>query len=210
MNAVLRKIFGRLLSLPLSLFTGALSDIDHDELSRIVSRRVARAENAVLRDYAAQHGLEGEEADAMMEEFRRRKSESQPSAEEVHRLRTAVRQAESRALKEAGRAGAQLALERLGVLEQHREDVLRLAAEDIDSAAGDGEQIMSAVQAVVDRMPFVTKGAGGSGAGQAGNFPRSGAADILQQQLDNARGAGDNALAVAIISDAASRGISLR
>ena len=210
MNAITRKILSKLLFAPLSAFTGALSDIDHDELSRIVSRRVARAENAVLRDYAAQHGLEGEELDAMMDEYRRRKSESTPSADEVHRLRTAVRQAEAKALREAGRAGAQLALERLGVLEQHREDVLSLAQQDIDSAAGDSEQIMSAVQAVVDRMPFVTKGQGGSDAGRAGNFPRSGAADIYQQQLDDARGAGDNALAVAIISDAARRGISLR
>lgn len=210
MNAFLRKLLSKALLAPFGLFTGALADIDHDELARIVSRRVARAENAVLRDYAAQHGLEGEELDAMCEEFRRRRAESQPTAEEVHRLRTAVRQAESRALREAGRAGAQLALEKLGVLERHREDVLRLAAEDIDAAAGDGEQIMTAVQAVVDRMPFVLRGAGGMGAGQSGNFPRADAADVLRQQLEDARSAGDNALAVAIISDAAKRGINLR
>lgn len=206
-----RRIFKKLLLAPFNLIMGTLEDIDRGELDRIIDKRVARAENAVMRDYLAQHGVEGEDAEAAMEELRAERRGRQPSGELVDSLRKRAEDAEAKARGAQIDAEARVQLTRLGVLEEHSEDVLRLASRELDAARqnGDTGAVRTALEAVVARLPMVA-GDGGITTGTPGNFPRPDAGAVMQRELDNARRAGNNAEACAIISRAAVRGIRLR
>lgn len=202
------EIFKKALFAPIAFCCGALADIDGEELTRIVEKRTARAENAVLRDYFAQHGVEGEEAEEAMEEFRRKRKAAQPSAQELSALREKLQQAEKQAKRASAMAHAKLGMVRMGIPEEHFDDVMTLVIKDIGDDA-DEETVKNAVEAVINRLP----GFGESGrytAGSKGNFARSDSHAVMQQQLDAARAAGNNAAAVAIISHAAVKGIKLR
>ena len=74
---------------------------------------------------------------------------------------------------------------------------------------------MDAIEAVVARLPGLVEGNQLPGqtslfAGSAGNFARADKNGSMQQELDHARNTGNNAAAVAIISQAAKKGIRLR
>ena len=212
----IRKFFRRLLTAPLCL-CAVLDDADMDILVGAVEKRTARAEAAVLRDYFAQHGIEGEEAEQAAEEYRRRVKEKHPDPAALDQLRQRAEAAEQEAVRAGVTAEARVQLARLGVPERHCADALLLASEELEAArqnGGDPEAVRSALEAVVARLPGLAEPMGsqaGTTAGARGNFPRmDDAALTFQQSLDRARAAGDNAAAVGIITAAAAKGIALR
>ncbi|MBE6754567.1 MAG: hypothetical protein E7559_09525 [Ruminococcaceae bacterium] len=190
-----------------------------DELFRIVDKRIARAENAVVRDYLAQHGLEGEEAEQAEERYHAARRAALPDPEEIRQLRRRTAEAETAARHATVDAEARVQLERLGVPERSHADVLLLAGKDLqrayDGETGDADSVQlvrEALEAVTARIPGLgSRAEAGISAGSRGNFPRQeNAALVWQQQLDRARAAGDNAGAVRVINSAAERGIALR
>lgn len=212
----IRKFLRRLLIAPLSL-CAVLDDADMDILMGAVDKRTARAEAAVLRDYFAQHGIEGEELEQATEQYRQKRREANPGTEELAQLRRRAEQAEQDAAKANVSAEARVQLARLGVPERHSADVLLLASRELEAAGqngGDPEAVRAALEAVVARLPGLAEPADspiGTTAGARGNFPRQNEAALsFQQSLDRARAAGDNAAAVSIITAAAARGIALR
>lgn len=212
----IRKFFRRLLTAPFAL-CAVLDDADMDILVGAVEKRTARAEAAVLRDYFAQHGIEGEQAEQATEEYRQRVKDSRPDPAELAQLRQRAEWAEKEAIKAGVTAEARVQLARLGVPERHSADALLLASEELKAAeqnGGDPEAVRQALEAVVARLPGLAEPAGsqaGTTAGARGNFPRQDDAVLtLQHDLDRARAAGDNAAAVGIITAAAARGIALR
>ncbi|MBQ9993972.1 MAG: hypothetical protein IJP17_04610 [Clostridia bacterium] len=204
----------RILLAPITLMLRALDDFDADELIRIVDKRSARAESAVLRDYFAQHGIEGEDADRAAELYRDKRRERTPDAQTLGELRRRAESAEREASRARLNAEARVQMARLGIAEQYAEDVLLLASKDLQAAEqndGDPEAVRAALQSVIDRLPSLAAPQQGITAGMRGNFPRGeDTASSLQHQLDKARAAGDNATAVSIITGAASKGIQLR
>jgi|GEM_PF-1918158 len=215
-NYGIRKFLRRLLIAPLSL-CAVLDDADMDILMGAVDKRTARAEAAVLRDYFAQHGIEGEELEQAAEQYRRRRREENPDREELAQLRSRAEQAEKDVVRSKVSAEARVQLARLGVPERHSADVLLLASRELEAAeqnGGDPEAVRTALEAVVARLPGLAEPVGspsGTTAGARGNFPRQDdAALTFQHSLDRARAAGDNAAAVSIITAAAAKGIALR
>lgn len=202
------KILRRLLFAPIAMCCGALADIDGEELTRIVEKRTARAEAAVLRDYFAQHGVEGEEAEEAMEEFRRKRRAAQPSEQQLGALRERAEKAEKAAKLADIRTRTGMGMMKLGIAQEHFDDVMTLVEKEIGDNS-EAEQINAAIEAVVARLPGFAS-AQGYNAGSKGNFPRSDSYSVMQQQLDAARSAGNNAAAVSIISHAAAKGIKLR
>jgi len=209
----------RLFTAPLALALSAAGELDMDELFRIVDKRIARAENAVVRDYLAQHGLEGEEAEQAEERYHAARRAALPDPEEIRQLRRRTAEAETAARHATVDAEARVQLERLGVPERSHADVLLLAGKDLqrayDGETGDADSVQlvrEALEAVTARIPGLgSRAEAGISAGSRGNFPRQeNAALVWQQQLDRARAAGDNAGAVRVINSAAERGIALR
>ncbi len=216
----IRKFFRRLLTAPLAM-CAVLDDADMDILVGAVEKRTARAEAAVLRDFFAQHGIEGEEAEQAAEQYRRRVKDNTPAPELLDQLRLRAETAEQEAIKAGVTAEARVQLARLGVPERLSADALLLASEELEAArrnGGDPEAmrttVRQALEAVVARLPGLAEPVGspaGTTAGARGNFPRQDdAALTFQHSLDRARAAGDNAAAVSIISAAAAKGIALR
>ncbi len=212
----LRRFFRRVLTAPLAM-CAVLDDSDLDILKGAVEKRTARAEAAVLRDYFAQHGIEGEQAELAAEEYRQRVKRDIPDPAELENLRRRAEQAEQNAVKAGVAAEARVQLARLGVPERHSADALLLASEELKAAeqnGGDPEAVRQALEAVVARLPGLAEPSGsgaGTTAGARGNFPRQDdAALTYQHSLDKARAAGDNAAAVGIITAAAAKGIALR
>lgn len=212
----IRKFFRRLLTAPLAM-CAVLDGADMDILMGAVDKRTARAEAAVLRDFFAQHGIEGEELEQATEEYRQKRRERNPDTETLAQLRLRAEQAEQNAVKANVSAEARVQLARLGVSEQHSGDVLLLAAKELEAAeqnGGDPEAVRQALESVVARLPALAapdSAVPGMTAGARGNFPRQDDAALsYQHSLDRARAAGDNAAAVSIITAAAARGIALR
>jgi len=203
--------FKKILTAPLALMLASIDDIDMEELSRAVDKRVARAEAAVLRDYFAQHGLEGEEAEQAAESYRSMRRSEQPDGETLKKLRERAENAELSAAQAKTSAEALVHMTRMGVPESCAQDVLLLACAELEKSEDkSAEAVKEAVSAVIARLPMLAEDRNYS-SGSRGSFPRQNdAAAVMQHQLDEARASGDNAAAVKIISSAAAKGINLR
>lgn len=203
--------FRRILTAPLALMLASIDDIDIEELSRAVDKRVARAEAAVLRDYFAQHGLEGEEAEQAAESYREKRRAAQPDGEILKKLRQRAEAAELSAEKAKTSAEALVHMARMGVPESCAQDILLLTCAELEKSEDkSAEAVREAVGAVVARLPMLAEGQNLS-SGSRGGFPRhNDSVSVMQHQLDEARASGDNAAAVKIISTAAAKGINLR
>lgn len=206
----------RIFTAPLALMLASIDDIDIEELSRAVDKRVARAEAAVLRDYFAQHGLEGEEAEQAAESYRERRRAAQPDGEAVRKLRERAENAELSAAKTKTSAEALVQMARMGVPESCADDVLLLTNAELEKSEDkSAKAVRAAVSAVIARLPGLAESNIANGnnfsLGSRGSFPRQNdSASLMQHQLDKARASGDNAAAVKIISSAAAKGINLR
>ncbi len=210
MNKFIR-ILRKIIIAPAVLALGAVEGIDMDELTRAVDRRTARAEAAVLRDYFAQHGLEGDEAEQAAEEYRARRRETAADSETVRAMRERAETAEKSAQKAQVSAQTLVQMARMGVPESCEQDVLLLVSAQLEkSEKQDSEAVRSAVETVLARLPGLAEGRPVS-SGSRGSFPRQdGGVSIWQAQLDRARASGDNAAAVGIINAASQKGIALR
>jgi len=188
----------------------AIEDIDMDELTRAVDKRVARAESAVLRDYFAQHGLEGEEAERAAEDYRVRRRSMMPESDETKQLRQRAEQAEKAAEQARVSAETLVQMARMGVPEECAQDVGILVSARLESSEDKGiKAVREAVDAVLARFPGLTGQPYSSGS--RGSYPRQDdGVSVWQNQLDRARASGDNAAAVGIITAAAQKGITLR
>ena len=95
------KFIRRMLIAPLLLASPVINavgdDIDFDALGRMVDSRIARAEKGVLRDYFAQHGLEGDDAAQAEERYRELRKASHPDAGTVRQLEQRCAAAEKHA-----------------------------------------------------------------------------------------------------------------
>ena len=200
----------RAFALPLISAAGALSDINYDELSRAVDKRIARAEAAVMKDYFAQHGLNEDEAEQAADSYREKRKAAAADNEVSAALRERAEKAEAAAEKARTSAEMLVQMARMGVPESCAEDVLLLTRAQLEKSEDrSSEAVREAVGAVIARLPGLAGGQLSSGS--RGSFPRQddGAA-VWQHQLDRARASGDNAAAVSIIASAAKNGISLR
>lgn len=205
----MKKIFFALkkgLALPLTFAMRALEDIDMDELTRAVDRRTARAEAAVLKDYFAQHGIEGEEAERAAEDYQSKRREA---AADTERLRKRAEDAEKAAQQSRISAEALVQLARLGVPESCEQDMLLLVSAQLEKSEDkSSDAVKAAVESVLARVPSL---GGAMSSGSRGGFPRrNDGASVWQSQLDRARALGDNAAAVGIITAAAEKGVALR
>ena len=205
-----RRAIRRILAAPLMLAMGAMEDIDMEELSRAVDRRVARAEAAVLKDYFAQHGIEGEEAEKAAEDYHAARRRTSPDSEELKQLRERAENAERTAAQAQASAQTLVQMARMGVPESSEQDVLLLVSAQLENSEDKGrDAVRAAVDAVLARLPGLTERPVSSGS--RGSFPRQDdGASVWQTQLDRARASGDNAAAVGIITAAAQKGVTLR
>lgn len=200
----------------------AVQEIDLEALGRIVDSRIARAEKGVLRDYFARNGLEGDDAARAEERYRRYRSEARPDKSAYKELERKCSQAEQRARALTLDSAARVQMARMGVADDCAEDVLVLARRQLErdgtelpaDTAEASALVSRAVEKVLSRLPQLAaenSGTGGAlGSGSTGNFPRNGGQNVLQQQLESLRAAGDTVSAVALINSAAEKGISLR
>lgn len=203
---IVRQVF----TAPLALMLGVLEDSDYEELTRAVDKRLARAESAVLRDYFAQHGLEGEESELAQEEYRARRKSARPDNGLVDELRQRAELAEQQAAQAMTNAEAMVYMARMGVPESCTQDIGILVSAQLEGSEDRSrEAVCQAVDAVLARLPGIAERPVSSG--QRGNFPRrdDGAA-VWRSQLERARASGDNAAAVRIIAAAAEKGVVLR
>lgn len=236
----MNSFFKRILTMPLALLSPAVAtipdDLDFEALGRMVDNRTARAERGVLRDYFAQHGVEGDDMAEAEQQYRRMRSEKQPDAQTFEQLRSRCGEAEKRARDAVIDSAARVRMARLGVDDELADDILLLARARLErdgslSAADDGEAsglICDAVADVLGRLPRTVPGTAHDPEhephtqnaaarnpdaffGSAGSFPRNNDGHAsFQQQLDRMRASGDNAAAVALINAAAEKGIFLR
>ncbi len=216
---MIRKLIRKMLVLPVIGAIPAESGVDMEELGRIVRERTARAEKSVLKDYFAQLGLNEEQAKEAEKAYKAAKSSEAPTKEQLAAAEERAKSAEKTARQAQLGAEARVQMALLGVREECFSDVLRLA---FDNAPANGEEreltadeVRQAVEAVIERVPSFAAGAfntsAGISAGTPGRFPRgSSAVESYRQQLNRAREVHDNALAAAIISQAAEKGIVLR
>jgi len=203
---ILRKAF----AMPLMLAIRAIDDIDIDELTRAVDKRVARAESAVLRDYFAQHGIEGDDVEIATEQYRARRRETAVDDEQSRKLKERAETAERDAEKARVSAQTLVQMARMGVPESCERDVYLLVSAQLENSEEKGEgAVREAVESVLARLPGIV--AQPVSSGSRGSFPRQDDATVVwQSQLDRARASGDNAAAVGIITAAAQKGIIIR
>lgn len=205
---IIRKLLRTLLLLPVLPVIGA-AEVDNDELFRIVSERTARAENAVLKDYFAQKGLDEEQSRAARDEFEKHKKTLLPDRKELAEMRRALDEAHSTEKKLSAAADAKVHMALRGVRPECFSDVLRLAQPEIDAALSGEGTVEDAVDGVLRRIPGLTGEK--LSTGSAGNFPRADTAEgDMRRQLERARERHDNIAAAALISRAAEKGINLR
>ncbi len=209
---IIKKLIKKMLVLPV---IGIHSDVDMDELSRIVKERTARAERSVLKDYFAQLGLDEEQAKEAENAYKAAKNSMVPTKEQLAAAEERAVSAEKSARKAQTGAEARVQMALLGVREECFSDVLKLAAEGLDKAGEtetvNPEEVRRAIEAVIERIPSFAGEAPAVSTGAAGRFPRgNSAAESYRQQLNRAREKHDNAAAASIISQAAEKGITLR
>lgn len=201
-------------------------ELDLEALGHIIDSRIARAERGVLRDYFAQHGIEGDAAVRAEERYRQFRNQSRPDKDTVRELERKCGQAEKLAKELAINSAAKIQLARMGVEDEYAEDVLTLARRQLEregiklssyNTEDASRCICEAVEKVLTRLPQLSGGGQaaaynkGFDSGSTGNFPRKGGSqNILQQQLESLRASGDTVSAVALINSAAEKGISLR
>ena len=220
-NTWIRRV-KKILLAPLCLIGGAVEGVDREELKRILDKRVARAEAGVIRGYLSQKGVEGDELESAIDQLRRERQASVPTWETISSLERKASDLEYKLRETQTESSARLAMAKLGVSDEYAGDVLKLAEEGLKSAREQGgssgemeEFVTDAIEAVVARLPgLIGEGAGvgysGGYTGRTGNYPRADVSGSMQQSLDHARQSGNNAAAVAIISQAAKKGIRLR
>lgn len=193
-------------------------EFNREELEQLVSRKLALAERSVVRAYLNKCSDDPEEIETAIEEFISSRAEHgvQALSQQLEESLNTRNQLEKLVAEKCFELAVNSAVYSLGVKNEFCEDVKLLASHAI-TAESSQEDITQAVASVVERIPaFLNDSSEPSSikpdfAGHRGNFARKeDSAALLQNRLNSARASGDNALSVAIISEAAELGVSLR
>lgn len=197
-------------------------EFDREALEALLNQKLERAEKSIVRNYLTKCGVSGDDVIAMTDEFisERAQHSATAAAAELECARQTIAELEGRVREQEIDFVVRDAMLNAGVKSEHYADVRKLAAEGINSALNDEGQIdtdavNSAVAEVIARIPMFVgeiQNNNVSGfTGSRGNFARNDdSASVLKNRLNSARAAGNNALSVSIISEAAEMGISLR
>lgn len=196
-------------------------EFDREALEALLDQKLERAERAIVRNYLTKCGVSSVDVTAMVDEFvsTRAQHNATAIAAELDSARQTIVELEGKVREQEIGFAVRDAMLNIGVRNEYFADVQKLAADDIDAAVDDEgkidvDAVNSAIAGVVARIPaFVEntqRGAVGF-TGSRGNFARGDdSASMLKNRLNSARAAGNNALSVSIISEAAEMGISLR
>lgn len=196
-------------------------EFDREALEALLNQKLERAERAIVRNYLTKCGISGGELNEKTESIIAERGQSAVGiAAELDSARQTIAELEGRIAAQQLEFAVSGAMSEFGVKREHYDDVKMLAAEKISAAVDtsggvDSEAVRGAIADVIGRIPAFAESTQQSGAagftGHMGNFARNddGAA-VLKNRLNSARAAGNNALSVSIISEAAAMGISLR
>lgn len=177
-----------------------------DALAAALENRRQRAERSVIGSFAEQNGMSVGELTRLLEERNRRQPPVIPD-EVQSTIDARMRAADERLMTaEIREVGAQLGLvdAQAAFLLMDRSGV---SVKEDGSVTG----VREALEELVKSKPYLVGQSPSFGTGRTGNFPRTGSegADYVSR-LAEARRIGNNALAAAIISEAASKGVALR
>lgn len=196
-------------------------EFDREALDTLLNQKLERAQRAIVRNYLTKCGVGGGEIGERIESIIAERGQNAVDiAAELESARQTIAELEGRIAEQRLEFAVSGAMSEFGVKPEHYDDVRLLAADKISAAADssgevDCEAVRSAIADVIRRIPTFAEDTQRSGAagftGHMGNFARNddGAA-IMKNRLNSARAAGNNALSVSIISEAAAMGISLR
>lgn len=196
-------------------------EFDREALDTLLNQKLERAERSIVRNYLTKCGVGGGEIGERTESIiAERRQNAVGIAAELESARQTIAELEGRIAEQRLEFTVSGAMSELGVKREHYDDVKLLAADKINAAADssgevDCEAVRSAIADVISRIPAFAedtqRGSAAGFTGHMGNFARNddGAA-IMKNRLNSARAAGNNALSVSIISEAAAMGISLR
>lgn len=204
-------------------------DFDRETLDNLIGQKLERAERAIIRNYLKDCGMEGEEisehVNSIIEE---RAHKNTVITSELEKARGVISELEGKIRQQSIGFAVREIMDKLGVKKELYNDVRLLAADGINSAVDsdgvvDTSAVQSAITAVINRIPSVAENSAESDSdnaaafekatytGAMGNFARNNdSSALMKNRLNSARAAGNNALSVSIISEAASMGISLR
>ncbi len=196
-------------------------EFDRDTLEALLNQKLERAERAIVRNYLTRCGISCVDATAMVDEIVSTRAQHNAAAieAELDNARQTIAELQNCIKKQQIEFAVKDAMINAGVRSEHYDDVRKLADDAINSAVGDDGQVdtnvvNSAIADVIARIPSFSddtqRGITGF-TGRKGNFARKddGTA-LMKNRLNSARAAGNNALSVSIISEAAAMGISLR
>lgn len=176
-----------------------------DSLAAALDSRRQRAERSVINSFAQQNNLSPELLANMMQQRREREKSAIPESVQAV-IDRRFREADDRLIHaEIRTVGAQM-----GLIDP--EAAFALMDKSSVSVGDDGTVcgVRESLQDLLRSKPYLAGGFSPS-TGRSGNFPRAGAdASVYAAQLADARNAGNNTLAAAIISEAAGKGIYLR
>ena len=177
-----------------------------DALAAALETRRQRAERSVIGSFAEQNGMSVRELTRLLEERNRQQPPVIPD-EVQNAIDARVRAANERLITaEIREVGAQL-----GLVDAQAAFVLMdktgVSVKEDGSVTG----VREALDELVKTRPYLVGQPSAFGTGSTGNFPRTGSegADYMSR-LAQARRIGNNALAAAIISEAAAKGVQLR
>lgn len=196
-------------------------EFDREALDTLLNQKLERAERAIVRNYLTKCGISGGELNEHTDSIIAERSQNAVGiAAELDSARQTIAELEGRIAEQQLEFAVSGAMSELCVKREHYDDVKILAAEKISAAVDtsggvDSEAVRGAIADVIRRIPTFAESIQQNGSagftGHMGNFARNddGAA-VMKNRLNSARAAGNNALSVSIISEAAAMGISLR
>lgn len=169
--------------------------------------RQQRAENSVIRSFAEQNHMSVEEITQLLETHKAQQKNVIPEdiqAQINQRMQTADNRLIAAEVKAIGT--------QLNLVDIDAAFALMDKSEVKVDETGTVTGVQEALNALIEAKPYLVKSPTPSGTGSAGNFPRNSNTDSADYatRLADARKSGNNTLATAIISEAASKGIILR
>lgn len=206
-------------------------EFDKEALDNLLNQKLESAERAIIRNYLKECGVGNDEISERVNYIIEERAQSNADVtSELEHARNVISDLESRIREQSVGFAVSEIMSQLGVKKELYNDVKLLAAESINAAVNsegvvDTAAVHSAIAAIIDRIPSIAAHSPDTGTesdgthnsesltftGKMGNFARNNdSAALMKNRLNSARAAGNNALSVSIISEAASMGISLR
>lgn len=166
--------------------------------------RQQRAENSVIRSFAEQNNMSVDEVSNLLEAHKAQQKNIIPDdvqAQIDKRIQTADNRLITAEIKTIGTQMNLVDIDAAFMLM----DKSNVKVDENGIVTG----VQEALSALIEAKPYLVKQAS-LGTGSSGNFPRNTSSIDYAQRLEDARKNGNNTLATAIISEAASKGVYLR